>query len=266
MLMAVVLAAAFLLPANVASAERPDAVCVRHKRLQNWNNLPQLVAHGFNSEVFGESAALTFSRDSQDSILSLDVAATGPSTTDYMASRITEIDATLPVGERVKCWQPTDTRRVVAEFEVRFDQPVTPGLTENLMFWNAPLGQNPIPITTIGVSRSLSTGGVYAAVVAQDLVIAPEFSGFVQVSPMPEWLDDTAWHRVRVTIAADSALIEIAQGEHAYTTVLQTALPHPPEPLGFQFSIDNEVLPGLYSPVPVGDGIDVRYFDVQLRP
>lgn len=253
-----------VLTAQAADARNPHTVCVPHKSIEQWNNLNQLGAQGFYAEIHGEEAALTFNREQNDKYLSLDIAPSGDAAADYAASRITEIDATLPVGERVKCWQPTDSRDVVAEFEVRFDQPVTPGLTENLVFWNAPFGETSIPITTIGVSRSLSTGGMYAAVVAQDLVLAPEFSGLMQVSPMPAWLDDTAWHRIRITISTTSARIEVAQGEHPFTTVLETALLHAPEPLGFEFSIDNEALPGMYIPVPFGDGVDVTDFEVRL--
>lgn len=262
-LVAAVVVAGLAFSAQTAGAGNPHTVCVGHKSIEQWNNLNQLGAQGFYPEIHGEEASLTFNREQNDKYLSLDVAPSGDGAADYAASRITEIDAALPVGERVKCWQPTDTRNLVAEFEVRFDQPVTPGLTENLVFWNAPFGENPIPITTIGVSRSLSTGGMYAAVVAQDLVLEP-FSGLMEVSPMPSWLDDTAWHRVRITVSSGSARIEVAQGEHPFTTVLETALLHPPEPLGFEFSIDNEALPGMYIPVPFGDGVDVTAFEVGL--
>lgn len=265
-LIAAVLTAGTLLTTDVADARRPHTVCVGHKRLQQWNNLPQLTAQGFIPELYGEEAALTFNRERGNHYLSLDLIPDGDLDAEYAASRITEIDTTAPVDERVKCWQPVEGRSVVAEFEVRFDQPATPGLTENLVFWNAPFGGGEsIPITTIGVSRSLSTGGVYAAVVAQDLVLAPEFSGLMDVRPMPDWLDDTDWHTVRVTIRTDSALVEVAQGQHGFTPVLETALLHPPEPLGFEFSIDNEAMPGLYIPVPLADGVDVAYFDVSLK-
>ncbi len=264
-LIAVVVAAGSLLTPEVADARRPGNVCVRNKVLQQWNNLAQMTAHGFIPELYGDEAGLTFVRERGNHYLALDLIPSGDLDADYAASRITEIDTTAPLGERIMCWQPTSKENVVAEFEVRFDQPATPGLTENLVFWNAPFdGSESLPITTIGVSRSLSTGGVYAAVVAQDLVLAPEFSGLMEVSPMPDWLDDTDWHTVRITITTTSALIEVAQGQHGFTPVLQTTLLRPPDPLGFEFSIDNEALPGMYIPVQAPDGVDVSFFQARL--
>lgn len=253
-----VLAAGLLLPAQVATARHPQTACPSQKNVQGWFNLQQVVAHGFIPEVFGSGAAMNFEREHRNAYLSLDLAA-APDSFEYTASRITEIDSSVPVTERTKCWQPSDSADVVAEFDLRLNQATSIGLNETMMFWNAPFDSNgtAIPITMFGVSRSPSTNGEYAAVVAQDLVMMPEFSGLLQIGAMPDWLDETAWHSVRITISTTSVQIEVAQGEHEYTTVLQTDLSHAPEPLGLDFSIDNEIIPGMNVPVTVDSSIDL---------
>ena len=81
---------------------------------------------------------------------------------------------------------------------------------------------------------------------------------------MPAWLDDLKWHNVRIVVSEDSAVISVSQGLHPYTTVLQVSLSGTPEPLGVEFSIDNEVYPGLLGPVYVPDGLNIGYFDIRL--
>lgn len=253
-------------PAQAAAPAQKDE-CVRHKRIENWKDLDQLDRKGFNVDLVGDQASITFDREEQHKFLSLNLAA-DPTSAQYTASRITEIDSTLPIDQRVKCWQPTPDTNVVVEFVVRFDQAAPPpGLTENLILWNAPFPspgstEPSIPLTAIGVTRN---GGEYAAIVAQDLDFST-FSGFLVRQPLPAWLDATDWHSVRITVSETSVLIELAQGEQDYTPVLLTELPHPVEPLGFEFSVDNEAFPGFFVPVTVPDSLDVDFLDIHLAP
>lgn len=253
------------LPAQAATYDHVR--CVRHKVIQQWNNQAQLMAHGFFVETAGDEGTLDFVRRRHNSFLSLDVATTSDFIGQYIASRITEIDTSVPVAQRTKCWQPTFRNDVVAEFQVRFEQSETPSLTEDVMLWNAPFGDNPIPLTAIGVTRSPGSGGQYAAIIAQDLVFNPDFSysGDLTIVPMPSWLDATQWHSVRIRVSQTHAQIEVAQGRHRYTLVTRTPLAHAPEPLGFEFSLDNEIVPGYYGPVAAPDSLDVDYFDIRIR-
>lgn len=243
------------------SAAASPAGCVAHRQMDNWNNPAQLEAHGFHRDLFSDQASMSFDGD----FLSLDVAA-DPNRSTYAASRITEIESAQPIDARVKCWQPTADKDVVVTFTVRFDQAtVQPGMTENLFLWNAPLPPPGVtgdirPFTVAGVSRS---NGAYTAVVAEDLDLAT-FSGLIQQVPMPDWLNAADWHQVRTTVSQSHARIEVAQGTHAYTSILDVALPHTPEPMGFEFSVDNEAFPGFFVPVAVPDGLDIDTVDIRL--
>jgi hypothetical protein len=184
---------------------------------------------------------------------------------------MTEIDTWKPIAERVKCWQATRTKNVVVEFRARFDQNATPpGLTENLMLWNAPYPSTTPepaqPVTSIGVSRTSVFGQPqYIAQVTQDLNFGTFTPPFIfQTMPMPAWLNAADWHRVRITLSQQTAQIDVAQGSRPFTTVLKTALLHPAEPLGFEFSLDNELVPGVTGPVVVPDGLDVDYLYIGM--
>jgi hypothetical protein len=235
--------------------------CVPHRHIDRWNNAAQLRAQGFRRDLFGDQASMRFRGD----FLALDIAS-DPSSSTYTASRITEVDSSQPIEARVKCWQPTARHDVVVEFTVRFDQAtVQPGMTENLFLWNAPLpppgtSGGMQPFTVAGVTRS---NGAYSAVVAEDLDLMT-FTGFVQQVPMPTWLNAAAWHKVRTTVSQTNVRIEVAQGAHHYTTILNAALPHAPEPMAFEFSLDNEAFPGFYVPVTVPDGLDIDTLDIRL--
>jgi hypothetical protein len=244
-------------PAAVASRQN----CVSHRHIDRWNNAAQLEAQGFNRELFGDQGSMRF----RGEFLALDVAS-DPNSSTYTASRITEVDSAQPVEARVKCWQPTARQDVVVTFTVRFDQAtVQSGMTENLFLWNAPLpapGTSGAmwPFTVAGVTRS---NGSYRAVVAEDLNLTT-FTGFVQEVAMPTWLNAAAWHDVKTTVSQTHVRVEVAQGEHEYTTVLDAALPHAPEPMAFEFSIDNEAFPGFYVPISSPDGLDVDKLDIRL--
>lgn len=245
--------------------------CPGSKYIDTWDSAAQLEGYGFHPDLFGDQGRLTYGGQ----VLSLDLEA------DLLdagvnASRITEIDTLSPVAERTKCWQPTSTKNIVVEFKIRFDQPLALyGLTENQFLWNAPYPAtqvNPndtaIPATTIGVSRNSIFGAPqYMAVVAQDFDLSTVSFATLNIVPLTvatPWLNASQWHKVRITVSQTNARIEIAQGLFPYTTVLNAALPHPPEPLGFEFSIDNETEPGVTLPVLTRDGLDVDYLRIQL--
>lgn len=253
-------AAAHMTQANPAPVLSQHG-CLPHRHIDRWNNPAQLRAQGFHRDLFGDQASMRFRGD----ILALDLAS-DPDDATYIASRITEIDSSQPIEARVKCWQPTVRQDVVVTFTVRFDQAtVQPGMTENMFLWNAPLpppgtSGGMKPFTVAGVSRS---NGSYTAVVAEELDLTT-FSGFIQQMPMPAWLNAAAWHTVRTTISQTHVRIEVAQGTHTYTPVIDTALPHTPEPMAFEFSIDNESSPGTFVPITVPDGLDIDTLDIRL--
>ncbi len=237
--------------------------CVPLKIIPQFVNRQQIQNRGFYLDLSG-SGSLSFAKEAHRKYATFQL---GPDPSgQYNASRMTEANTSLPPEQRVKCWQPTAHRDVVIDFTVRFKQAATPSeLTENLTLWNSPLGTGgeALPMTVMGVARSPMYSG-YVAVVAQDLVMAPEFTGTMQVLPMPDWLDPTDWHQVRIRASYQKVLIEAAQGRHAYTPVLQVALPGPiDEPLAFEFSLDNEVFPGMMSPITTPDSLDVAFLSIR---
>lgn len=250
-------------PVAAAPAQHNDQTCVPSKRVQRWVDERQIERNGFNRNVIGAQASLQIAGQRPNTYLSLQVAA-GPSA-QYTASRITEIESGLPIAERIKCWQPTERRDVLIEYTLRFQQPlVQQGMTENMLLWNAPLpssaiSEPPIPLTAFGVSRN---NGRYVAVIAQDLVLAT-FTGLVKQIPMPAWLNAAEWHCVRVRISDTRARVEVAQGTHGYTVVAEADLLRRPDPMAFEFSVDNEVVPGVYAPVTLSDGVDIRSFHIR---
>ena len=160
--------------------------CVNQKHIANWNNLSQLEAHGFLVDLESPQAALGFGQGSHHGTLQLDLDTTPNFAGETVASRVTQIDTSVPPAQRVKCWQPTTSKDVVANFTAHFDQAEPPfGLTETMFLWNAPFGSDPIPLTAIGVTRSLdlTTGQPeYSAIVAQDLVFDPRSLAFLRLS------------------------------------------------------------------------------------
>jgi len=240
--------------------------CLDRKLIPFWGSRNFIEAQGFNFDIVGDQASAKFRAN-----LSLDLAS-NPTNSAYTASRMTEIDTWKPIAERVKCWQPTPTKNVVVEYRIRFDQSATPaGLTENLMLWNAPFASTTPepsrPITSIGVSRNSAFGPPqYYAEVVQDLnfdTFAPPF--ILELTPMPTWLDAGKWHRIRITLSQTTGQVDVAQGAHPFTTVTKVALLHPPEPLGFEFSLDNELVPNLTVPITIPDGLDVSYLDMHME-
>jgi hypothetical protein len=229
--------------------------CVRHRRIERWTDTDRLQDDGFLGETKGPQGTIGFGADEGGSFVSLGLAQTPDFAGEYAASRIKEIGGSLDPHDRGGWWQPGPSETLQAELVVRFEKPdPLPGVTETLMLWNDPFGSRPAPLTAIGVTRSHASMGRYAALVALDLVALPEMTGLIQTAPVPAWLAVDDWHTVRLTLSH----------EKICTLILEVALPHPPEPLGFEFSLDNEVFPGSYGPVTVSDRLDIRYFDIGL--
>jgi hypothetical protein len=253
-------------PAANRAYDHSSPGCMDRKLIPFWGSRSLIEAQGFNFDIVGDQASVKFQRN-----LALDLASDSTDST-YTASRMTEIDTWKPVADRVKCWQATPSKNVVVEYRVRFDQSATPaGLTENLMLWNAPYpsteGDAARPVTSIGVSRTSALGpSQYIAQVTQDLNFGTFTPPFVfQTMSMPTWLDAGDWHRIKITLSQTTGQVEVAQGSHPFTTVLKVALLHPAEPLGFEFSVDNEQFPGMTIPVSIPDGLDVSYLFMHME-
>src|SRR5262245_16585014 len=86
----------------------------------------------------------------------------------------------------------------------------------------------------------------------------------MQEAAMPTWLNAAAWHQIRTTVSQTHVRVEVAQGRHDFTSVLDAALPHTPEPMAFEFSMDNEAFPGFFVPVTAPDGLDIDTLDIRL--
>ncbi len=275
LLVVLVLGMLLAMPAQAAPSALTQSItahhnenrCVDHKQIETWSNQQAIEARGFNFDIVGPQASVMFQHD-----LALDLATTDNSA--YTASRMTEIDSELPIAQRVKCWLATPDKDVVIEFRVRFNESATPaGLTENLVLWNAPLpsfnGTNPpsesaVPLTSIGVARTSALGTpLYIATVVQDLDLTT-YNGLLSFAVIPSWLDPGDWHQVKLTLSQQSARIEVAQGQHEYEQVLEQQLLHPAEPLGFEFSVDNEAFPGYYVPVTEPDRIEIDYLSMRM--
>ncbi len=193
-----------------------------------------------------------------------------PASSEYTASRISEIDSRLEVAQRVKRWRPTEDMNVTGKFKIRFSDEQTT-LTYNLMLWNAPFKkERGIPAMSIGVTRSVVSDFEYAVVIAQNVVVNPQASCFggdvlrvVKLRETSDWLRMTEWHWVHILFAEDWARVEVQQGDKR-RVVVEEGLTKPVEALGFVFSVDNEVLPGRYQPVSAREpeGFDMGYFEV----
>ena len=249
-------------PATPAEAPPSDG-CRPAKIITGLRNERQLEAFGLHQDVFG-SGTLTFDREGRHQYASLSLA---PDLSgNPVSARITEVDTSLPPEERTRCWQPTEKFRILAKYSIRFAQAERPpGLTENVFLWNSPFGETSLlPLTAIGVSRSENFPG-YVATVSQDVTFTPVFSGFIQVAPMPAWLDPTEWHTVRVHLSEQEATISVIQGDQR-ATVLSAALPAPMTALAFEAGVDNEIFPGFYAPVSEPDTIDVAAVAIRRFP
>lgn len=274
MVAALVLLPLFVAPAHAAPPARHTAPsgdrCRPRTLITDWHSQRVIEARGFNLNLIGSQASADFGRTLKLSLSS------NPASQAFTASRITEIEVGLPIGQRVKCWQATPEQNVVAEYRVRFAQAAAPaGLTETLFFWNSPLPNKSIPepailATAIGISRSSfnpSRTPQYQVVIAQDVAVSQitqTVTPTLVTEPMPSWLNATKWHRVRITLSQRYARVEIAQDGHRF--VVDRTLPRPIEPLAFELSLDNEVFPGITAPVITADGLEVSHLVIARVP
>lgn len=246
---------------NYTPAYLSHPVCPQKRVIPRFLDEPQIETLGFHFQVTEPGGSYAFAQEEKYHYLSLRMDPF-PFNGELSASRITEIDTSLPPEERLLCWQPTETQDVVVQYTHRFAEAVVPpGLIENLFLWNAPFASGGT-ITAIGVTRSNLLGG-YFAIVAQDYNFS-NGTGLLQLVPMPMWLDATDWHTVDVVVSQESVTIQVEQNGNQ-ATVLQTTLLQPPDPLGFEFSVDNEIFPGLIVPVTIADQIDVAFYGAGLR-
>lgn len=244
-----------------SSPELTQHACPTKRVIPRFLNENQIQGKGFYFQVAGPGGAYDFERENHRPYLALRMDPF-PFNGESTSSRISEIDTSLPPDERVFCWQPTETKDVVLKFTHRFaESSVPPGLTENLILWNASLDSSGL-LTSIGVTRNNVFGG-YFAVVTQDFDFITN-TGLLQLVPMPAWLDATQWHTVDVVLTQEEAEIKVTQNGNSQI-VVQTSLLHPPEPLGFEFSVDNEIFPGVLAPVTVPDQLDISFYGIGLK-
>lgn len=235
--------------------------CPTRRIISNFVNVHQVQAQGFHFQVTPPGGSYAFNRQGNQRYLSLRMDPF-PFNGELSSSRITEVDTSLPPDQRIFCWKPTQTKNVAVTYTYRFAEATPPpGLSQNLFLWNAPLDTGNF-ITAVGVTRSSLFGG-YFAIVAQDFDFATG-SGMLQLVPMPAWLDATAWHTVDIVLSQQTATIKVKQGTNQ-ATVLQTNLLRPPDALGFEFSMDNEIAPGVIVPVTVADQLDIAFYSAGLQ-
>ena len=258
-----ILVAAPAQAAPLAKADQRRTQCIPAKHIQNWHSAEQLNQKGFNTVDEGDLASVDFGGDL---LLSM---AGGSTNNQAQASRVTEIDADLPIAQRVKCWQASPGQDIVVEFRERFNESAVPlNLQEDSFLWNAPLPSpnNPeLPglLTAIGVSRTTAFGGHVAEIVQDFDFFNPGGPALFEVEPLPVWLNAADWHNVRITLSQTHAKIEIAQGDHPFDAdhpVLEADLLHPAEPLGFEFSVDTS------EQFVQADGLNVSCLDIRYVP
>lgn len=243
---------------SLAAPTAPAApACPQHTTIQHWSSKTLALA-GFRTQLYGGDQAEV---GLNGKTLALNVAA-DPNNAGYVAARITDIDTSVPIAERVHCWKPTADKAVEVNFSIRFTQPqVAPGMTENMMLWNSPMAdpahpELPIPLTAFGVSRAL---GSYTTVVVQNLDLMTFQASVYHRGEMPAWLDATAWHTVTMRVAQDRVTIHISQGDQS-ALVSDVMLPNAPVATGMEFSVDNEGMPGQYPPITVPDGAEIGFY------
>jgi hypothetical protein len=246
---------------NYSPTYQSQTSCPTKRIISRFVNEQQVEAQGFHFQVTPPGGSYAFNQQGNQRFLSLRMDPF-PFTGELSSSRISEIDTSLPPEERTLCWQPSPTQNVMVMYTHRFAEATPPpGLSENLFLWNAPLDTGEL-ITAIGVTRSNLYGG-YFAIVTQDYDFATG-TGLLQLVPMPAWLDATAWHTVNIVVSQGTATITVKQGANQ-ATVLQTNLLRTPGPLGFEFSLDNEIFPGVYAPVTIADQLDVAFYGAGLQ-
>lgn len=237
----------------------------KRKSIEKWNSSQDITNAGMLVQIKRKGqASIRYDGDCVHFRIRPDSASS-----QYVASRISEIDTRLEVEQRVKSWYPIEGKTVKGEFRVRFSHEQT-ALTYNLMMWNAPFSRETImPAMSIGVTRSAATDFEYAAVIAQNIVVNPQMGSsdgdvllLIKLQEAVNWLRMTEWHTVHIMYAEDQARVSVQQG-FKQEAVAETRLVKPVEALGFVFSVDNEVFPGRYMPVSgqASEGFDMAYFE-----
>lgn len=228
---------------------------IDRKHICVWNQR-HLQKNGFHIIEKGPQASVAY----PDHVLRLALKA-NPLSNASTVARISEVDASLPVRDRVKCWQPHDQHAVTMHVLLRFknaDPP--PNLTEVAFFWNAPFPTQPedTPIlpTVIGASRD---HGMYTAVIVQNF---DGSDGLFQRRPMPEWLNVSAWHAIDIILTTTLASISVRQSGRC-TNMLSVPWLQPPGPLAAEISIDNDNFPEGHLPVLVPDWMEVQRLDIR---
>ncbi len=240
----------------------PETDCPSERIISSFVDEQQVILNGFHFQVTPPGGSYTFQAEGEQRYLSLRMAPFAFKG-ELSASRISEIDTSRPLAQRVYCWQPIPTADVVVQYTHRFQEAAPPpGLSENLFLWNARLAAAE-GVTAVGVTRSHLYNG-YFAILAQDFHLAAN-TGLLQLCSMPAWLDPTAWHTIHLALSSEFVTIQAAQGDEQ-AVVLHAAWLHPPAPLGFEFSVDNEIAPGSIVPVTVADQLDVAFFSAAMRP
>lgn len=264
-LVALALAALTVALVLISPAPAPAAAssCRDRTNIQHWSQ-KALERLGWQTQIHSPGQAQVTPRGQT---IALDVAA-DPTNTSYVAARITEIDTSVPIVERTFCWKPTTDRDVEVSYQLRFTQAqVAQGWTQNMVLWNAPMAdparpEPPLPLTAFGVSRSM---GQYTAVVVQGLNLAT-FSADVYATPaMPSWLKADKWHQVDMRVAVDRVTISVTQAGQS-AVVADVPLAHAPTATGMEFSVDNEMVPGMYVPVTTPDGAEIAFYRAGYVP
>ncbi|GIK56307.1 MAG: hypothetical protein BroJett015_19700 [Chloroflexota bacterium] len=235
--------------------------CLNKRTIPRFANEQQVKTGGFNFQVTPPGGSYAFYEDDGRPYLALRMVPFifhG----ELSSSRISEIDTSRPLDQRVYCWQPTPTANVVVTYTHRFAEIAPPpGLSENLFLWNARLSSDK-GVTAVGVTRSHLYNG-YFAIVAQDFNFAAR-TGLLQLTPLPVWINATKWHTVHIVMSQETATLQIEQDDRQ-ATVLQMPFLHPPDPLGFEFSLDNEIAPESIHPVTVADQLDIAFYHAELQ-
>jgi hypothetical protein len=224
-----------------------------------WNSQEQLEEKGFNFEFFGPegSNSLHFVKEGGNHYAEFRLyAGTSP---EYTTARVEDF------VDDLRCWDPTQGT-IVAEWTIRYTNPVSPSMTENMTLWNAPFKDNPdgtrtvVPVTAFGMTRSVMSGFQYAAVVAVNVDMATfeyDVLQIVPVSIVAPWLDATEWHTVRVEVSSAQASVYISQNGQEILLANATLPENWETNLGLELSSDNEFLPGVFLP-PADTGFDVQ--------
>lgn len=252
----------FVQPVNTIHANHTN--CGPIKVVGELESQAQLVQKGYHFEFFGPtgSNSLNFLSENGKDYGAFRLHSTP--TTEYTSARIQDY-----VNADDRCWD-TNIGTIVATWTIRYPQPSSPSMTENMLFWNVPFNnpQGNTNATAFGMTRSVFSDFEYAAVATVNLDSATFQSDLLQVVPassVAPWLDPTEWHNVITIITSNTVTISVQQGLN-FATLIHTSLPQNWQTkLGLEFSTDNEFVPGVTIP-PQETGFDLRMIAVINLP